>query len=151
MLRVEGLTVSFGRDRVLKGIDLEVDAGESLAVIGESGAGKTTLGLSLMRLVEGDVKGRVLLDGVDLLSLSDEDMRRVRWKGVSMVFQNANGVLNPVHRVIDQVTEPMRAHGEKDKTQARARAEELLRSTGLPPDALRRTHTSSAAASSNGS
>lgn len=132
MLRVEGLTVSFGRDQVLKGIDLELEAGESLAVIGESGAGKTTLGLSLMRLVEGEVKGRVLLGEVDLLSLPDEDMRRVRWKGISMVFQNANGVLNPVHKVIDQVAEPMHSHGWKSKAQARLRAEELLLSTGLP-------------------
>jgi peptide/nickel transport system ATP-binding protein len=133
MLSIKGLTVDFGRDRVLKGINLDVEAGESLAIIGESGAGKTTFGLSLMRLVEGDVKGRVLLDGVDLLSLSDEDMRRVRWKDVSMVFQNANGVLNPVHKVIDQVMEPMMAHGEKNRAEARDRAQQLLLSTGLPP------------------
>lgn len=136
MLRVEGLTVSFGRDQVLKGIDLELKAGESLAVIGESGAGKTTFGLSLMRLVEGEVGGRVLLGGVDLLSLPDEDMRRVRWKDVSMVFQNADGVLNPVHRIIDQVAEPMRAHGWKSPAEARERAGELLLGVGLPQRCL---------------
>jgi peptide/nickel transport system ATP-binding protein len=65
LLKLVDLRVSYGRDHILNGIDLEVNSGESLAIIGESGAGKTTLGLSLMRLVEGDIRGQVYLDGQD--------------------------------------------------------------------------------------
>ena len=136
MLKLVDLIVSYGRDRILNGIDLEVNSGESLAIIGESGAGKTTLGLSLMRLVEGDIGGHVYLDGQDLLSLPEATMRDVRGRRISMAFQNANNALNPVHDVLGQVMEPLLAHGISDKAEAKERATISLKRCGLAPDKL---------------
>jgi len=134
LLKLVDLRVSYGRDQILNGIDLEVKDGESLAVIGESGAGKTTLGLSLMRLAEGDIRGQVYLDGEELLSLPESSMRDIRGRRMSMAFQNANNALNPVHDVLGQVMEPLLAHGIVDKPQARERAEDSLTRCGLDPD-----------------
>jgi len=136
LLKLVDLIVSYGRDRILNGIDLEVNSGESLAIIGESGAGKTTLGLSLMRLVEGDIGGHVYLDGQDLLSLPEATMRDVRGRRISMAFQNANNALNPVHDVLGQVMEPLLAHGISDKAEAKERATISLKRCGLAPDKL---------------
>ncbi|MFW6126140.1 MAG: dipeptide ABC transporter ATP-binding protein [Chloroflexota bacterium] len=134
MLSIRGLQVSYGSTRVLDGVDLEVEAGECLAIIGESGAGKTTLGLTIMRLVEATVRGEISLDGVNLLGLPEPSMQQVRWNRISMVFQNANNVLNPVHTALDQVMEPMVAHRVKDNRDARESARTLLTRTGLPED-----------------
>lgn len=86
MLRIEGLKVSFGSERILRGIDLEVADGECIAIIGESGAGKTTLGLSIMGLLNGNARGQINLGDTDLLSLSEEEIRRLRWNRVAMAF-----------------------------------------------------------------
>jgi peptide/nickel transport system ATP-binding protein len=134
LLKLVDIRVSYGRDCILNGIDLEVNSGESLAIIGESGAGKTTLGLSLMRLVEGDIRGQVYLDGQDLLSLPEATMRDIRGRRISMAFQNANNALNPVHDVLGQVMEPLLAHGISDKAEARERASGSLTRCGLNPD-----------------
>lgn len=75
MLRISDLSVSFGRSQILRGIDLQLDRGDSLAILGESGAGKTSLGRALMYLSEGSCNGEVLLDGVDLLQLPEERLR----------------------------------------------------------------------------
>ena len=134
MLSIRQLQVSYGSSRVLNGIDLDVESGECLAIIGESGAGKTTLGLSIMRLAEATVRGEILIDGVNVLALPEHSMQQIRWNKVSMVFQNANNVLNPVHTVLDQVIEPMVEHGVKNKSDARESAGTLLTRTGLPKD-----------------
>lgn len=132
MLEIKDLSVSYGQDVVLNGIDLELHAGETLAIIGESGTGKTTLGLSIMRLVEGTVRGTILFNGKDLLVLSDEEMRPLRWTQIAMVFQNVNNVLNPVHTILSQVAEPMIEHGLRNREEAQGRAAELLSQFGLP-------------------
>ena len=131
MLRVEDLKVSYDGERILRGIDLEVADGECLAVIGESGAGKTTLGLSIMGLLNGNARGCICLDDTDILSLTEDEMRDLRWNRVAMAFQTAQDRLNPSHRILDQVAEPMIAHGLRGKSEARQRAAELLRDAGL--------------------
>ena len=131
MLKLVDLRVSYGRDRILNGIDLEVAAGESLAIIGESGAGKTTLGLSVMRLAEAQVGGQILLDGQELLSLPEAAMRDIRGRRISMAFQNANNALNPVHSVLSQVMESPLAHARGSKAEAAERAEHVLARCGL--------------------
>jgi peptide/nickel transport system ATP-binding protein len=136
LLEISNLQVSYGPDVILNGIDLKLSRGESLAIIGESGAGKTTLGLSIMRLTEGKIQGSIHFDEKDLLSLPDEEIRAIRWNRIAMVFQNVNNILNPVHSIIDQVAEPMIEHHLKNKDEARIKAEELLDQFHLPSKCL---------------
>jgi peptide/nickel transport system ATP-binding protein len=131
LLEIRDLYVSYGDDTVISSLDLDLADGETLAIIGESGAGKTTLGLSIMRLVEGKVRGSIRFNGQDILSLSDREIRDIRWNRIAMVFQNVNNVLNPVHRVLDQVAEPMIEHKLRHKDEARTKAGELLVQFGL--------------------
>jgi peptide/nickel transport system ATP-binding protein len=138
VLRIEDLKVSFGGEFILRGIDLELADGECIAVIGESGVGKTTLGLSIMGLLNGNAAGKITLGDTDILSLSEEEMRHLRWKRVAMAFQSAQERLNPTHRIIDQVAEPLIAHGLKKKAPARERAGELLVAVGIAPEKLSR-------------
>jgi len=132
LLEIKNLRVSYGHDVVLNGIDLKLKTGETVAIVGESGTGKTTLGLSIMRLVEGTVRGVIRFNGKDLLTLSDNEMQQIRWSQIAMAFQNANNVLNPVHTVLNQVMEPMIEHRLKSKEEARNRATELLGYFGFP-------------------
>ncbi len=132
MLEISDLHVSYGQDMVLNGLDLRLSDGESLAVIGESGTGKTTLGLSIMRLTEGKVQGSIRFDEHELLNLSEGEMQAIRWNRVAMVFQNVNNVLNPVHSILEQVAEPMIEHRLRRRGEARTRAGELLEKFGLP-------------------
>ncbi len=139
MLEVSSLTAGYGDREIIRGIDLEVSAGETLAVIGESGTGKTTLGLCLMGLLrerasDAHVSGKILLDGVDVGAMGDDELRAVRWTKISMVFQNTGDALNPVHRVIDQVQEPLLEHEICAGARAAQRAREMLRATGLAED-----------------
>jgi len=132
LLEIRDLRVSYGTDNILTGVDLEIGAGETLAIIGESGAGKTTLGLSIMRLAEASVRGEIIFQGRNLLALTEPEMRAIRWDAIAMVFQNVNNVLNPVHNVLEQVAEPMVAHRRLGKAASREKAGELLARFGLP-------------------
>ena len=132
MLKLEALEVSYGEKKILHGIDLELQDGESLAIIGESGAGKTTLALSLMRLVDGSVKGKILFNGLDLLSLPEEAITELRGNRIAWAPQNANNTLNPVHTILNQVAEPITEHKLKNRREARKQASILLSSFGIP-------------------
>lgn len=132
MLKLENLKVSYAWEEILNGIDLEVKDGESLAIIGESGAGKTTLALSLMRLVNGNVKGKIFFNGLELLSLSEEAMRGLRGNQIALAPQNANNTLNPVYTILDQVTEPVLEHQSKNRREAKEQASGLLSDLGIP-------------------
>lgn len=132
MLKLEALEVSYGEKKILNGIDLELKDGESLAVIGESGGGKTTLALSLMRLVDGSVKGKILFNGLDLLSLPEEAINELRGNRIALAPQNANNTLNPVHTILHQVAEPITEHKLKNRREARKQASILLSSFGIP-------------------
>lgn len=131
MLKLDALQVSYGKKRILDGIDLELQNGESLAVIGESGAGKTTLASSLMRLVDGGMKGKIVFNGLDLLSLSEEAINRLRGNRIALAPQNANNTLNPVHTILNQVAEPIIEHQLKSGQEAREQASILLNSFGI--------------------
>lgn len=134
MLRIEGLSVAFGGKSVLNGLDLEIASGQTAAVIGESGAGKTTLGLAIMGLLNGNARGVITLDGANLLSLPEEELRRLRGRRIAMAFQNVQNRLNPSHRIRDQVAEPLIAHRLCPPAAARQRAEKLLGELGLPEE-----------------
>jgi len=133
LLEIRDLRVSYGNDTVLNGVELDLADGETLAIIGESGTGKTTLGMSIMRLADARVRGTINFDGKDMLALPEREMQAVRWNLIAMVFQNVNNVLNPVHSILNQVAEPMIEHKLQNNDEAKAKAGELLAQFGLPP------------------
>ncbi|OWQ86287.1 hypothetical protein CDN99_20870 [Roseateles aquatilis] len=122
------------RLHALRGLDLTVERGERLALIGESGSGKTLTALAIMGLLpEGaEVRGHVALDGRALLTLDEDGWCGLRGRRVAMVFQEPLTALNPLQRVVAQVMEPIRLHGlAPDRDAARARAMALLDRVGL--------------------
>ena len=141
-LVVEDLSVSLppGADRplALSQVSLHVRPGEVLCLVGESGSGKSMLASAILRLLPPGVAvagGRVALDGEDLLPLPEAAMRRIRGARIGMVFQDASTALNPLHRVGDQVAEPLRTHTALTRAAVRARVLDLLDQVGLPDPA----------------
>lgn len=132
MLELRDLEVFYGKRKVLHGINLNLKRGESLAIVGGSGGGKTTLGLSIMGLVEGTVKSEILLDGKNLVAAPEKEQRTIRWNRIAMVFQNVENALNPLYTALDQVSEPIVAHNLRDRHDAKRRAEELMKMVNLP-------------------
>ncbi|MDV2989229.1 MAG: ABC transporter ATP-binding protein [Dehalogenimonas sp.] len=124
------------------GVSFTIEAGKTLAVVGESGAGKSSLSLGMMRLLPNNAElptGRIILDGIDCLKLSVNEFRRqVRWQKMSMVFQGALDSLHPVRRVGDQIAEPILLGGGTGKAAADARVIDLLKLVRLPPETARR-------------
>ncbi len=139
LLEVENLrTYYHDREVVLKAVDgvsLKLERGEILGLVGESGCGKTTVGLSILNLIAhpGSIEsGRVLFEGRDLLEMSQNDLREVRGRDIAMIFQSPVEGLNPVLTVGDQVEEMIRTHRPGDQAHVHQKALELLASTGLP-------------------
>jgi oligopeptide/dipeptide ABC transporter ATP-binding protein len=140
ILEVNGLRTHFeterGTVRAVDGIDITVESGQTLGVVGESGCGKTVLALSILRLVPSPpgriVGGSVLLDGRDLLAISEEEMHRVRGREISMIFQEPMTSLNPVFRVGEQIAEVFRFHQGIGRREALAQSVEMLRKVGIP-------------------
>jgi len=122
--------------RAVDGVDLRVEAGRTVGVVGESGCGKTVLALSILRLVPMPpgriVGGSVLLNGRDLLTLPTEEMRMVRGREISMIFQEPMTSLNPVFRVGEQIAEVFRLHQGMNRRDAEQRSVEMLRMVGIP-------------------
>src|SRR5688572_15767221 len=125
-----------GAVRAVDGVTFDIKAGERLGLVGESGSGKTTIALALMQLIRppGRIEGgAVLVDGKDLLKLSDEQMRQHRLAVIAMVAQGAMNSLNPVIRVRDQIVDALKDHGLRlSKGELASRIADLLRRVGLP-------------------
>ena len=140
LLEVRDLKTYFytsrGVVKAVDGVSFDVRAGETVALVGESGCGKTMSALSIMRLVpkpQGSiVGGEVCFQGKDLLALDEEEMRRTRGAEIAMIFQEPMTSLNPVLTIERQLTEALEAHITISKEEARARASELLRLVGMP-------------------
>jgi oligopeptide/dipeptide ABC transporter ATP-binding protein len=143
LLRVEDLVKHFpikagilkrkvGQVRAVDGVTLSVKPGETLGVVGESGCGKTTLGRTIMKLIE-PTSGSIVYDGRDITTLKRKQMRAIR-RDIQIVFQDPYASLNPRMTVRDIVSEPLRIHGLYSRGEGSRRVEELLRTVGLSPE-----------------
>src|SRR5882672_4702728 len=139
LLEVENLQTHFrtpeGINRAVDGVSFHVNEGETLAIVGESGCGKSVTSMSLMRLVPeppGKIAGSIRFQGTDLLKLSDREMRKIRGNDISMVFQEPMTSLNPVLTVGRQLGETLRLHEGLDRQTAEARSVEMLTLVGIP-------------------
>jgi oligopeptide/dipeptide ABC transporter ATP-binding protein len=145
LLEVRNLRTSFltraGKVRAVDGVSWDVQEGETVALVGESGCGKSVSALSIMRLVAepaGRIEGgEIVYKGRDLLKLSDEEMRGVRGREIGMIFQEPMTSLNPVLTIGRQLTEGLEIHLKMSQEQAQARAIELLGMVGIPDPARR--------------
>ena len=140
IVKVENLKTYFrvGFDQVAKAVDgvsFELEAGKTLALVGESGCGKSQTALSLMRLVAGNgfhPSGAVWLEGRNLFDLEEDQLRSLRGNDIAMIFQEPMTSLNPLYRVGNQIEEPLKLHRRMDHRRARQRAIELLDQVGIP-------------------
>ena len=137
MLSIKDLKVSFGKRHILKGVDLCLERGECLALVGESGAGKTTLGLSIMGLAKGSATGEISFQEKNLLAISEEELRQMRGKEMAMVFQNVEDALDPVQRIVDQIAEGISVHRSISAKNARDVALKHLLFVGLSSEKSR--------------
>ncbi len=143
LLEIKDLYVVYKGDdalvRAVNGVDLTLERGETLGLVGETGAGKTTTALAIMRLLPDRIgfieKGQILLDGNDITKASDADMRVLRGSLVSMIFQDPMTSLNPTIRVGEQVGEVLELHHkELGKEEIEKRVDEIFTLVGLPPE-----------------
>jgi peptide/nickel transport system ATP-binding protein len=140
LLEIQGLKTHFKTDdgwlHAVDGVDMSVDAGETLGVVGESGCGKSVTAMSVMRLVPTPpgryVAGQILWQGRDLLRLPDEQMRRIRMKQIAVVFQEPMTSLNPVYTIGEQIGEALRLHEGLSKKDATDRAVQMLQRVKIP-------------------
>ncbi len=137
MLSIRDLKVSFGKRNILRGVDLYLERGECLALVGESGAGKTTLGLSIMGLAKGSATGEISFQEKNLLEISEEELRQMRGKRMAMVFQNVEDALDPVQRIVDQIAEAIIVHRSISTKSARDMALKQLLFVGLSGEKAR--------------
>lgn len=140
LLRIRDLHTYFFLDEgVLKavdGVDLDLREGETLGIVGESGCGKSVTALSILQLVPSPpgkiAKGEIYFEGTDLLALSEAEMRKIRGRSISMIFQEPMTCLNPVFQVGDQISEILRLHEGVSRKEAWERSIEMLRIVGIP-------------------
>ncbi len=139
LLSVRDLRSAFFLDEgelwAVDGISFDVEAGETVGLVGESGCGKTIVALSILNLIPHPgrvVSGRVLFEGRDLLRLQPEEMRKVRGAGIGIVFQEAAAALNPVYRIGGQIADVIRLHRGLNKHDARREAVQVLGAMGIP-------------------
>jgi peptide/nickel transport system ATP-binding protein len=141
VLDVRNLHVAYhtsrGPARAVNGVSFSLARGETLGLVGESGSGKSTIALALLRLLKPPAQieqGEILLDGQNLLALSDEEMRLVRLGEIAMVAQGAMNSLNPVMKIRDQIIDAWKDHGERmSRHEADKRVADLMRWVGLEP------------------
>jgi peptide/nickel transport system ATP-binding protein len=145
ILEARNLSVDYLTDHgtalhAVEDVSFSLEQGRSLGLVGESGCGKTTAMLGVLRLLPAEgriVSGEVRYEGVDLLRLSEREMRKYRWCKISLVFQGAMNALNPVRKVGDQIAEAIMLHVTTDRAYASKRVGELLEMVGITPEMAR--------------
>ncbi|MHA1595910.1 MAG: ABC transporter ATP-binding protein [Candidatus Baldrarchaeia archaeon] len=143
LLKIEGLKVEYyTRAGVVKAVDdvnLLIRRGETVGLVGESGCGKTTVGLSIMRLLPPNgriVRGKIIFDGENLLEKSEEEMRRIRGRRISMIFQDPMTSLNPLMRIRDHLIETVMTHENVSRDEALKRAEQIVEMLGIEKERI---------------
>jgi len=144
LLTVKNLSVGYhtrkGFLKSVQGVSFALDQGKSLGFVGESGCGKTTIGMALMGLLPDNASvtnGEILFEDQDLLKMSKKEIQQIRWKKIAMIFQAAMNALNPVHRVSDQIAEAILAHDADISIKtAMKQVESLFQLVGIPPDRM---------------
>ncbi|MGC9115523.1 MAG: ABC transporter ATP-binding protein [Fervidicoccaceae archaeon] len=143
LLEVKDLEVTYlalsGRLKAVEGVSFEIERGEWLSIVGESGSGKSTMAYAIMRLVPPPGRitgGNIFFNGIDILSLEKEELRKIRGKDISMVFQDPMTSLDPLRKIGDQMAEVIIEHENVNKKEALSRVEEILRSVNLPPHVI---------------
>jgi peptide/nickel transport system ATP-binding protein len=144
LLEVENISIGYntrnGYLKAVEGVSFALEEGQSLGLVGESGCGKTTIGMALMGLLppNGSVReGRILLEGRNTLAMSDEEKRRIRWREMAMIFQAAMNALNPVQRVGNQIAEAILVHNPSlEKEAALSQVEGLFDLVGIPRERI---------------
>ncbi len=139
LLQVEDLRVQFATDdgivHAVDGISYSVDAGHTLGIVGESGSGKTVSSLTTLGLTRAkntSIEGRIMFEGRDLVSLPDDELRKIRGNEIAMIFQDPLSSLHPFYKVGKQLSEAVLTHRKVSKADARSRAVELLELVGIP-------------------
>ncbi len=140
LLEVKDLTMHYattaGPVRAVDGVSFSVNRGQALGLVGESGCGKSSIAITLLKLLPDNASilgGQILVDGTDIVPISEEGMRQYRWDRISMVFQAAMNSLDPVYRVGDQIVEALEAHSRIAPTESIERVRELFDLVGLNP------------------
>ena len=141
-LEIKNLTIHYvtrtGTVRAVNSVDLSLDKGETLGLVGETGAGKTTTALGILRLVPNPpgkiIEGEILFEGNDVMKMNDSQLRAMRGGQISMIFQDPMTALNPVLTVGDQIAEMIALHCDCSKTESMERAREMLKTVGIAPE-----------------
>ncbi len=144
VLKVDNLTMHYstraGEVSAVDNVSFEIKKGASMGLVGESGCGKTSIATSLLRLLPDNAHvkgGHIYLNGTDILGLKEDEMRKLRWKSISMIFQAAMNALNPVYKVGDQIIEAMETHGLVETNEgARQHVSKLFQMVGLDPELM---------------
>jgi len=139
LIDIEDLRVSFftpgGEVQAVRGVSWYLNEGEALGIVGESGSGKSVSVYAIMQLLQEPGKivgGSIRFNGIDMLSLSEEEIRKIRGNDIAMIFQDPMTSLNPVYTVGDQIREPLKLHRNMNDEEANKRATELLAMVGIP-------------------
>lgn len=141
-LSVKDLIVEYTSDgkviHAVNGVSFELERGKTIGLVGETGAGKTSIARAILRILPDPpakiMNGQIMLNGEDLLSLPEEKMRKIRGKRISMIFQDPMTALNPVMRVGNQIAEVIKLHDRVGKKEAKKRAVKMLEMVGIPED-----------------
>lgn len=144
ILEIKDLKMSYqtskGSISAVDNVSFRIERGETMGLVGESGCGKTSLGMCIMKLLPENARitnGKILFDGEDIVPKTEEEMRTIRWEGVSMIFQAAMNSLNPVYKVGDQIIEAILTHDNMSKEEAREKVGDLYRLVGLSPERMK--------------
>jgi peptide/nickel transport system ATP-binding protein len=140
MINVQNLKMYYktqkGFVQAVEDVSFNIEKGEAMGLVGESGCGKTTIGMCIMKLLASNaqiLEGHIYFDNMDLVPKNEDEMRPIRWKGISMIFQAAMNALNPVIRIEDQIIEAIVTHDDVTKREAQERVAKLYQLVGIDP------------------